>query len=155
MSKVPLYHEWYASMVYLVGRRQFCGQQAISQQFCGGCRGSSLKRNHHPLRPYSTTMPGLLQWSQGGGALSYERGTTVLHACSTMTSVPQLRMFGPTAMNGYFRRNYRPCRSMAQIRQSRPDSGLGFQAKGMKTFRVVLYSHSRPCGGCCKGGSVS
>ena len=34
---------------------------------------------------------------------------------------------------------------MAHVRQSRPDSGLGFQAKVLKTFQSV------PCSlGCCR-----
>jgi len=38
-------------------------------------RGTWLIRNRHPVGPYSRTMPGLLWWSWGGGAVSYDRGT--------------------------------------------------------------------------------
>ena len=40
-------------------------------------RGTSLIRKHVPVGPYSRTMPRALWWSQGGGALSYVRGTSV------------------------------------------------------------------------------
>jgi len=40
-------------------------------------RGTSLVRNRHPVGPYSRTMPRLLWWPRGGGAVSYERGTPV------------------------------------------------------------------------------
>ena len=40
-----------------------------------GDRGTSLIRNSAPLEPYSRNMPRALWWSQGGGTVSYERGT--------------------------------------------------------------------------------
>ena len=46
-----------------------------------------------------------------GGAVSYERGTPVAFRCRT---------------------------DMAHIRQSRPDSGNGFQVKVRQTFLIVL-----------------
>ena len=42
------------------------------------CRVTSLIRNNAPLGPYSRTMRMALWWSQGGGAVSYDRGTNVL-----------------------------------------------------------------------------
>ena len=32
----------------------------------GKYRGTSLRRNHHPVGPYSRTMPSLLWWCLGG-----------------------------------------------------------------------------------------
>ena len=40
-------------------------------------RGTSLIRNDALLGPYSRTMPVALWWSEGGGAVSFERGTPV------------------------------------------------------------------------------
>ena len=40
-------------------------------------RGTSLVRNCLLLGPYCRAMPGALRWSEGGGAVSYERGTPV------------------------------------------------------------------------------
>ena len=40
-------------------------------------RGTSLIRNSNPLGPYSSNMPRALWWSQGAGAVSYQRGTPV------------------------------------------------------------------------------
>jgi len=40
-------------------------------------RGTSLIRKRNPLGPYSTPVPRALWCSQGGGAVSYERGTPV------------------------------------------------------------------------------
>ena len=40
-------------------------------------RGSLLIRNSALLGPYSRNVPRALWWSQGGGAVSYERGTSV------------------------------------------------------------------------------
>ena len=41
-----------------------------------------------PLGPYSRTMPRALWWSQGGGALSYERGTPVAVPCVRESPIP-------------------------------------------------------------------
>ena len=38
-------------------------------------RGTSLIRNTPLLGPYSRTVPRVLWWSKGGGAVSYKRGT--------------------------------------------------------------------------------
>ena len=40
-------------------------------------RSTSLIRNTPLLGPYSRTMPRVLWWSEGGGAVSHERGTPV------------------------------------------------------------------------------
>ena len=43
----------------------------------GGYRGTSLIRNRPLLGPYSRTIPRVIWWSVGGGAVSSERGTHV------------------------------------------------------------------------------
>ena len=40
-----------------------------------GYRGISPIRNRLPLGPYSRPIPRSLRWSQGGGVVTYERGT--------------------------------------------------------------------------------
>ena len=40
-------------------------------------RGTSLMGKSSPLGPYIRTIPRVIWWSYGGGAVSYERGTPV------------------------------------------------------------------------------
>jgi len=51
-----------------VGGRPLMSEEALY-------RGTSLIRNRLLLGPYSRTMPRVIQWTYGGGAVSYQRGT--------------------------------------------------------------------------------
>ena len=52
-------------------------------------RGTSLRRNRPLVRPYSSSLPRALCWSDGGGAVSCVRGTPV-----SVTSVRNRRGSG-------------------------------------------------------------
>ena len=58
------------------GALVICISQSCATQ---GYRGTSLIRNTSLLEPYSGTIPRVLGWSLGGGAVSHERGTPVSH----------------------------------------------------------------------------
>ena len=52
--------------------------QILSRCCIAFYRGTSLIRNTPLLGPYSRTIPGVLWWSWGGGAVSCERDTPVV-----------------------------------------------------------------------------
>jgi hypothetical protein len=80
----------------------------------------------------------------GGGAVSFERGTPIVHSAPTLQlgSAPTLQLSNYFAVQEYPVRDLRnmscgePLSNMACISQSRPDSGICFQIKVLKTFRV-------------------
>ena len=54
------------------------GEKEGVRMCAGRYRVTSLIRNTPLLGLYSRTIPRVLWWSWGGGAVSYERGTPVL-----------------------------------------------------------------------------
>ena len=126
-------------------------------------RGTLLKRNHPPLRPYTRPVPRAPWWTQGGGAVAYERGTPVTlipeaqHRTREKTKQRMeernhkekvaMQALTPDQRADYVQSPSR-CRSnSAYIRQSGPDSGpyyfrrmIRFRAKreeleGFETIR--------------------
>ena len=107
-----------------------------------------------PLGPYSRTMPKAVWWSQRGGAVYYERGTPANHpfrhplflrsrripVTSSADEGNRKRRFGPARKVG--EKTHREMvvvprvvlRNMAHLRQSRPDSGRGFQSDVLQTI---------------------
>ena len=60
-----------------------CAPPPFPPSVSSGFRSTSLIRNSAPLGSYSRSMPRALWWWQGGGAVSYERGTPVHESRTT------------------------------------------------------------------------
>ena len=100
-------------------------------------RGTSRIRKCTPQGPYRKPMPRVL----GGGRFFISEVTLYRAALSPCTAHPHFYGTKFKALIG-------PCRcrvNVAQVRQSRPDYGLGFQVKVLSTFQVVPSS-------LCSGG---
>ena len=89
-------------------------------------------RNLRPLGPYSRTMPRVLRGSYGGGNF-------------LMSKVP-LQTLNPEPWRNFCREQLHkwfsthPCRcraNMAHMRQSRPDSGVGFHARVLGKIKLL------------------
>jgi len=88
-------------------------------------RGTPLIRNRHLVGPCSRTMPRLLWRSQGGGAVSYERGTPVQNQHD--------HVLRPPGREGVYRGN--PPRTINELRVG---SG-NYHTKG-SYLRILTYT---------------
>ena len=79
------------------------------KSFLGELQGYLAYTKRHPVGPYSRTMPRLLGWSYGGGAISYERDTPVgctSRISSSSMSVRTGSRMGPPQKKGSKGRPY-------------------------------------------------
>ena len=105
-------------------------------------RGTSLRRNRTPLGPYRRLMPRMLGGSYGAGCFFNERGTPVTWHDGWQRAFELLDSL-ISALDATVEESEISCRSKsAHIRQSRPDFGLDFQVKFLRTFQVVLSYRS-------------
>ena len=104
-------HKFKKDSISWVGCHTWTIHRPYGRQSVGTCRGTLLVRNRFPLGTYSRTMSGAVWCSWWGGRF-------------LMSEVPL----------------YRCQANMAHVRQSRPDSGLGFQVNAVTPFQVVAFS---------------
>ena len=120
-------------------------------------RGTSLIRNTPFLGPYIRTLPRVIEWFCGGRAVSYERGTPVSRSpgdakrmfqgffkCSHSSPDSTQEELEPAWIRRpptRYKQRGGGCRcrpKTVHVRQTRPDSGLGFQFKGLEPFQKLF-----------------